>query len=115
MRFKTNLGFEIALATWVAAALVATAPAAAVTLKNNDQESYQVEVIAKSSARQFDLDAGNSMTDFCKTGCVIRLNGNAENEYSLEGSERVSIEGGLVYYDGEEVAPKPGAAGEAAK
>ena len=108
MPIRISLGLRVALATCsgVLFALLATNQAAAVTVTNNDQRAYQVEVIVKSSRRQHELATGSSMTDFCKTGCVLRLDGNPDNDYALEGNERVSIEDGLVYYDGEEVPPK---------
>jgi hypothetical protein len=62
--------------------------------------------MVKSSRRQHELAPGKLMTGFCSEGCVIRLDESAANDYALEGTERVSIEGGVVYYDGEVVKPK---------
>lgn len=78
-------------------------PASAATLSNKDSAAHKIEVIAKSTRRQHELAPGKSIANFCKQGCVIRLNGSADHDYELEGKERVSIEGGLVYYDGEEI------------
>ncbi|MBU2532054.1 MAG: hypothetical protein KKB37_04905 [Alphaproteobacteria bacterium] len=84
-------------------------PVGAVTLTNQDTKTYHVTVILDGEHQDHELSPGKSMSGFCEDGCVIRLNGSPENDYALEGSERVSIEGGLVYYDGEEPQKKPGA------
>ena len=80
-------------------------PAAAVTLTNRDDKTYAVEVSANSARRAHQLAPGKSIAGVCKDGCILRLIGIADGEYVLEGTERVSIEGGLVYYDGQEVKP----------
>lgn len=94
-----------------AVAMACAAPDAhAVTLTNKDSKTHSVEVRVKSSRREHELAPGNSLKGFCEAGCIIRLNGSADHDFILEGSERVSIEGGLVYYDGEEIKPKDDAA-----
>ena len=92
-----------ALIAWVTFNAMQLTSAHAVTLSNNDNATYKIEVIAKSTRREHQLGPGKSITNICEQGCIIRLNGSADHDYELEGSERVSIEGGLVYYDGEEV------------
>ena len=117
MSIGTPFGLMVGMvACWGSAGMtLCVGNAAAVTIKNNDQQSYQLEVIADGNRIKHDLPAGKALADVCKTGCVVRLNGSANDDYALEGSERVSIEGGLVYYDGEEVAPKADAAGAQAE
>jgi hypothetical protein len=83
-----------------------TTDVVAATLRNNDAKTYKVDVIVKSSRRQHELAPGKTLADFCAEGCIIRLDESAENDYALEGTERVSIEGGVVYYDGEVAKPK---------
>lgn len=83
----------------------------AVTLTNRDVKPHSIEVMVKSSRRRHELPAGKSLAKFCEEGCIIRLNDSADNDYQLEGTERVSIEGGLVYYDGEVIKPKQGSEG----
>ena len=90
----------------------------AATLVNLDQQSHVVEVFARhrtkknayASAAQSRHELGHraSLKEFCERGCKLRLNGSTKDEYILDGSEQVSIEGGLVYYDGE--VRKPAAA-----
>jgi len=96
----------LATAIFSASALVASLQSAtsvqAATLVNRDVGNYQIEVFFKSSRRAYDLASGKSLAGFCPEGCIIRLNGSEDHDFALEGSERVSIEGGLVYYDGEE-------------
>ena len=90
---------------WAAIALIWAQPAFAVTLSNNDSKVYKVTVTFKAKSEDHQLAPGKRLVGFCKSGCVIRLNGSAADEYELEGTERVSIESGLVYYDGEEIVP----------
>lgn len=108
MSIKTLRGLMVAQVTCLgfAGVVLLTGHAAAATIKNNDPQAYQIEVITSGERKQHDLPSGKTLAEICKAGCVIRLNGSSDNDYALEGSERVSIEGGLVYYDGEEVAPK---------
>ncbi len=89
-------------------ALVVSAPsdAGAVTLTNRDDKTHTIEVQVKSSRRNHELAPGKSLSDFCIDGCIVRLNDTEDSDWSLEGSERVSIERGLIYYDGEET-PAP--------
>jgi hypothetical protein len=93
----------VALAAWSFVVLFQAGTAHAASLHNKDGVTYKVEVMVKSARRLHELAPGEAMRGFCEEGCIIRLNESADNDYELEGSERVSIEGGLVYYDGEEV------------
>jgi len=81
-------------------------PADAATLTNRDAKPHQIEVLFKSARRAHELLPGKTLAGFCAEGCIVRLNGSVDHDFELEGSERVSIEGGLVYYDGEEIKPK---------
>ena len=93
----------MAVVALAALAQLSSDPAAAATLTNNDKTTYKIDVVRKGSPESHELAPGKVIARFCATGCVIRLNGSADDEYELEGTERVSIEGGLVYYDGEEI------------
>jgi hypothetical protein len=85
---------------------VACSHANAAALTNRDSSTVNVEVMFKSSRLLHELAPNKSLSGFCGDGCIVRLNGSADNDYELEGTERVSIEGGLLYYDGEEIKPK---------
>lgn len=100
--------FETTLASLLAVCVLVSAgqPALAVTLTNRDAKPHLIEVQFKSSRRAHELAPGKSLSGFCPEGCIVRLNESAEHDFELEGTERVSIEGGLIYYDGEEVTPQ---------
>ena len=102
-QFHALRGGICAAAGWFVFSLFPVQSVEAAALSNKDSAAHKVEVRSKSGRRQHELPPGKSITEFCKAGCIIRLNGDAANDYELEGSERVSIEGGLVYYDGEEI------------
>ncbi len=105
-------GIVRAVITWSAILLLPLQSAGAVTLSNNDSTAYKIEIMVKTAIREHELAPGKKLIGVCKAGCVIRLNGSAADDYELEGTERISIEGGLVYYDGEEIV-KPGDATKA--
>jgi hypothetical protein len=44
---------------------------------------------------------GETIRDFCAEGCVVRIDEDEARDFLIEGNERLSIEGGLVYFDGE--------------
>lgn len=75
--------------------------AAAATISNADTKPYTVSIIANSRKRDVKLEPGGKLEKVCTDGCLLRIDGDAAREFVLEGSERVSIEDGLVYYDGE--------------
>ena len=64
----------------------------ALTLNNEDDVDYVLEVIAgvgDANVEMLELAAGGSLDDICNSGCTISLgNGNA---YSFVGDEQVSI------------------------
>lgn len=78
-------------------------PACAQVLTNRDDVARGVTVIAKSVRRRIDVEPGKAIADFCVDGCVIRLDEDENRDFLIEGNERLSIENGLVYFDGEVV------------
>ena len=63
-------------------------------------------MVMKDSVRQtHELKPGGLLKELCQDGCIVRIDGDPDKDFILEGSERVSIERGLLFYDGE-VAPK---------
>ena len=86
---------------------LAVAPAPAATLTNADRTAYEIEIVEGSETTRTRIEPAAILKDLCPNGCVIRLNGEQDAEYVLDGSERVSIEDGLVYYDGA-LAPADG-------
>ncbi len=90
--------------------------ARAQVLENRDDVVRSVTVKVKSMRRQLDVPAGGSIRDFCVDGCVIRIDEDVNRDFLIEGNERLSIEGGLVYFDGEIVEkPESDAGGQAAQ
>jgi hypothetical protein len=83
---------------------LASAGAYSASVTNRDNTARSLKVIEASKATDHDLAPGKSLDDVCNEGCIVRIDGSPEKDFVLEGTERVSIEGGLLYYDGE-VAP----------
>lgn len=75
-------------------------------LQNRDDVGRSVTIRAKSMRRRLDVGPGETIRDFCADGCVIRIDEDDARDFLIEGNERLSIEGGLVYFDGE-VAKQP--------
>ena len=92
----------------VAAAALAS-NVAAVTLTNRDDRDYRITVVEGESSRELTVKPAAVLDSFCQKGCVIRLNNSEDEEYELEGNETVSIEDGLLYYDGPETLTEPDA------
>ncbi|MCB1512520.1 MAG: hypothetical protein KDJ36_16595 [Hyphomicrobiaceae bacterium] len=88
---------------------VTSGPVSAATIANADGKPYTISIIEQSRKRDVRLETGAKLERICIEGCRIRINGDAAREFLLEGTERVSVEDGLVYYDGEVAKPKTGA------
>ncbi|MEL6299978.1 MAG: hypothetical protein AAFQ45_15555 [Pseudomonadota bacterium] len=101
----TNSAFRVrgltALAVGAGLAFAAgTTPLNASTITNADRTTHQLRITEGTDVRVVSLAAAALLEDVCKARCTIRLNGDPQADYVLEGNERVSIEDGLVYYDG---------------
>ena len=71
------------------------APASAITLVNEDQQTYTVDVFVgegDSTNEQFELEYDYAADEFCTEGCKIRLDNGEEMHFS--GHELVSIRNG---------------------
>jgi hypothetical protein len=86
------------------------APLAA-TLTNADRAAREITIIIGDARKSQTVAGGGVVEDLCPEGCIVRIDNDAGRDFVLEGRERVTIEDGLLYYDGE-LAPKPA---EAAK
>ena len=94
------------------AALLMTSAAEAATISNRSADEIKLTIAEGSTRQDKVLSAGKVIDGVCQKGCIIRLNDNANDEYELEGSERLSVEGGFLYYDTlqSEIAPPSGSA-----
>ncbi len=80
------------------AVLGVASPASAVTLKNEDTRSYDIDVIPKGNRKSLKIGPGATLDALCKKDCLIALVGVPDAVYIMEGNEKVRIEKGLVYY-----------------
>ena len=96
------------------AALLMTSAAAAATITNRSDTEVRLSITEGSSRQTKVLPAGKVIDGVCQKGCIIRLNDNSKDEYELDGSESVAVEGGFLYYDSplKEVAPSTGSASD---
>ena len=95
------------------ATLAMAMPAVAVSLTNRDERPYKVTFIEGETRTEQALAPGGVLEGVCLAGCVLRLDDNETEEYELEGFETVSIEAGVLYYDGPDApAETPPAQGE---
>jgi hypothetical protein len=79
-----------------------TSAASAATITNRGDKEVKLTVTEGSARQNEVLPTGKVVDGVCQKGCIIRLNDNANDEYELEGSESVSVEGGFLYYDSPE-------------
>lgn len=81
---------------------VGYAPAVhATTLVNADRVTRNILVIKGATRIPHALKPGAVLKELCQDGCIVRIDEDANRDFVLEGTERVTIEGGLLYYDGE--------------
>lgn len=92
------------------AALLMTSAASAATITNRSDKDVKLTITEGPSRQDEVLPSGKVIDGVCRKGCIIRLNDNSKDEYELQGSESVSVEGGFLYYDSSkiEVAPTGG-------
>ena len=89
-----------AIAASLSVALIGFPDAHASSITNRDATDQKVSIIEGNAAADHVLRPSAALKGVCKKGCVIRLNDRSNDEYELQGSEVVSIEGGYLYYDG---------------
>lgn len=101
---------RVSLTVGAIAALLMTSTASAVTITNQDDQAFRLTVIEDTVRQETLLKPGQVIERVCQQGCIIRLNDSEIDEYELDGSERVSVEEGFLYFDGLDVprAPKLG-------
>ena len=92
-------------------AILFSTAALAVTVKNLDDTEQKVTVVEGSSPQDLSVQPGASLEGICLKGCVIRLNGNADDSYELEGMEVTTIEKGRLWGEDQE-PPVPEIGGE---
>ena len=81
------------------AALLMTSAASAATITNRSDTEVKLTITENTSHKDEVLPSGKDIDGVCQKGCIIRLNDSAKDEYELQGSDSVSIEGGFLYYD----------------
>jgi hypothetical protein len=87
------------LAASAIAVLLMTSAVSAATITNRGDKEVKLTITEGSSAQDEVLPVGKVVGGVCQKSCIIRLNDNANDEYELNGSESVSVEGGFLYYD----------------
>ncbi|NNE24405.1 MAG: hypothetical protein HKN11_17525 [Rhizobiales bacterium] len=88
------MNWKVLAATFGTLAMMA-GTANALTLTNNDEVEYGLEVIlgeGGADLQTLQLPGGQSLTDICDQGCTIKLPNGAEQEF--EGDENVTIQDG---------------------
>lgn len=78
-----------------AALSLLSVPASALDLTNNDDATYQVEIIigeGDTSTEQHELNKDELLSEVCMQGCTIKLSNGAEQAFA--GDETVAIKDG---------------------
>ncbi|MFV0367417.1 MAG: hypothetical protein ACK5KM_03065 [Hyphomicrobiaceae bacterium] len=88
-------------------ALLLAQGASAATLTNRDATEHTVWVTSGGSDKNRTLEPNEAWSDFCPAGCVVRLREEKDVSYRLEGTERISIEDGFIYYERENTGLAP--------
>ena len=77
--------------------------AAALTITNREAVEARLTIITGALRDSHAIAPGRVLKDVCPRGCIVRL--ADQSEWELSGTEVVSLEGSVVYYDGEEADP----------
>lgn len=96
--------------------LVTSAQAGSIT--NRDDKDHTVTVIEGEAKKDHVLKPNAVLGDICSKGCLIRLDGNVDDEpYDLEGSDIISIDGGELWQEKASApdAPSSGADGQTSR
>ncbi len=84
-----------------------TSAASAVTVTNRGDTEVKLQIVEGDGRQEQALAAGKVLEGVCQKGCIIRLNDSEKDEYELDGSENVSVEEGVLYFDGQEATGAP--------
>ncbi len=98
---------RIVLLTSLAALVLSSTMANAVSVTNRDERDHKITVIEGEAKVDHVLKPAQVLEGICAKGCIIRLNDSDDEEYELEATDVVSIEDGYLYYEDPE--PQPGA------
>lgn len=88
------MNWKIALGSLAAISLLA-GPATALTLTNEDDEAYKVEIIqgqGDETREVYEIGGREALSDICEDGCTIKLSTGAESDFN--GDEDVMIKDG---------------------
>ncbi|MGI9523460.1 MAG: hypothetical protein ACR2PG_17655 [Hyphomicrobiaceae bacterium] len=72
----------------------------AVTVTNVDRVPRKITVVQGAARETHTLEQNAIVRGLCNNGCIVRIDDDPEKDFRLEGNERVSIENGLLFYDG---------------
>lgn len=76
-------------------------PASAAEIENKDGSTYTVTIEEKGQRSTHKIAVGARIEGVCLDGCIVILDGVSDGAYRLpEGNEIVSIEEGVLFYDG---------------
>ncbi|MFT3730281.1 MAG: hypothetical protein QM780_02490 [Hyphomicrobium sp.] len=87
------------MAAGAIAVLLTTSAASAATITNRGDKEVKLTITEDTSVQDEVLPVGKVIGGVCQKSCIIRLSDNASDEYELDGSDSVSVEGGFLYYD----------------
>lgn len=90
---------KLAVVAFLTAVLIGYPAAHASSITNRDDRDYKLTVIEDTATKDHTLAPSATLKGVCLQGCIVRLNDEDTSEYELEGSDVVSIEDGLLYYD----------------
>ena len=71
----------------------------AATIANHDDKEHNLTIIEGEAKAVQVLKPMQVLEKVCPRGCIVRLDGDEEDEYELEATDMVSIEEGNMYYD----------------
>ena len=77
-----------------------TGAALAASVVNQDSREQGLTILEGGNLKSYVLKPQGMLEGVCEKGCLVRLNDSSNDEYRLDGSETVAIDGGYLYFAG---------------
>ncbi len=98
---RLSAGLLVSAAIGAGGLVLPAEPANAAMITNSDSRSYTLTIEERGTKSTIEVAAGAIIEGVCLEGCLVTLGGVEDGSYRLpEGDEIVTIEQGLLFYDG---------------
>lgn len=94
-------GLLVSAAFGAGGLVLSAGPSNAAMITNSDSRSYTLTIEERGTKSTVEIAAGATVEAVCLEGCLVTLGDIDDGSYRLpEGDEIITIEQGLLFYDG---------------